>query len=322
MPEETVQPTFTAPEAPAQGAPVRKYVAPPGLYSFDAPRPGAERTTLTTAIVDSIAADTVAGRVPHFATAQYADSVAVDILAAEVSQGTPAVFVPSGGSVGLPPRSLTAFPAGGSALAALLMGTLVVTALCGPSVGRALRTYRNNLLTVRRRNNAFDGIGRVPVPVATLIALVFIVFGGTCLYLGLGSPVAPSFAAAATVMSVLGAYYILQLIVYNLIGYAFTSPDGRRQWVEGFNASQAFGGLLLTVPALLLLTMPQWRPALAAAAAAIYIASRIVFVCKGFRIFYRGFRSLLYFVLYIACLEIIPPAAILMLVRYLILYNR
>lgn len=301
--------------------PVRKYVAPPAPWSYDAPRAGAERTSLSLSIVDSIGADTVAGRVPHFATEEYADSVSVDILAARVSEATPEAFVPSSTKVGLPPRSLSGFPTGGSSLALLLMGTLVVTALSSPSVARALKTYRNNLLSVRPRNNAFDGMGRVPLPISILIALIFIIFGGTSLYLGLGMPIAPSFAAAATVMAVTGTYYVAQLIVYNLIGYAFTTPEGRRQWVEGFNASQAFTGILLIAPALLLLCMPQWRPELAWLAAGVYILGRIVFVCKGFRIYYRNLRSLVYFALYIACIEVIPPAAILLLVRTLILYK-
>lgn len=305
---------------PEQSVLVTGYVAPPLPLSYDPPQPGAERNSLSLAIVDSVCADTVSGRVPHFATKEYADSVAVDILAAEVSQATPAVFVPSGAQVGLPPRVLGTFPTGGSAMTALLMATLVCTALCGPAVGRALRTYRNNLLSVRPRNNAFDGLGRVPLPVAVLIALVFVVFGGTCLYLGLGTPLAPSFAGATTVMSVLGLFYIAQLVIYNLLGYAFTSPEGRRQWVEGFNASQAFGGIFLIVPALLLLCMPQWRPVLAAVAAGIYICERLVFICKGFRIFYRNIRSLLYLVLYLACMEIIAPLAVVALVRYLIHY--
>lgn len=297
-----------------------RYVAPPLPQSYDPPLPGAQRNSLSLAIVDSVCADTVAARVPHFATKEYADSVAVDILAAQVSQATPAAFVPSATQVGLPPRILNVFPTGDSAMSALLMATLVCTALCGPSVGRALKTYRNNLLSVRRRNNAFDGMGRVPLPVAILIGLVFVVFGGTCLYLGLGTPLAPSFAGATTVMSVVGLFYVAQLIIYNLLGYAFTSPEGRRQWVEGFNASQAFGGLFLIVPALLLLCMPQWRPWLACIAGGIYVCERVVFICKGFRIFYRNLRSLLYFVLYLACMEIIAPLAVVELVRYLIHY--
>lgn len=301
-------------------APVRKYVAPPDPHSYLTPLPGGERHTVTTAIVDSIEADTVHGQVPRFATESYADSVSVDILAHTVAEATPAVFVPQGRSVGLPPRSLSTYPVGGSELTALLVGTLVVTALCGSGVVRALRTYRNNLLSVRRRNNAFDGMGRVPFPIAALLALIFIEFGGLCLYLGLGTPAAPSFASAVAVMGMVGCYYIFQLVAYSLIGYSFTTPDGRRQWLEGFNASQAFGGLLLVVPALLLLCMPQWQPWLATAAAVIYAASRIVFICKGFRIFYRNFRSLLYFVIYIACLEIIPPAIILTLCHYLTVY--
>lgn len=300
--------------------PVHKFIAPPDPHSCNAPQAGAERTTVTTAIFDSIAADTSTARLPHFATEHYRDSVSVDRLAAQVNACTPAIFHPSGGATGVAPYALKQYPPGGSALAALLVGTMVATALCGKALTKALKTYRNNLITYRRRNNAFDDSGRVPLSVTVLLALLFIVFGGTALYLGVGYPQAPSFAGAATVMTIVGVYYVLQMLAYNLIGYAFSTPIGRRQWVEGFQASQAFGGILLIAPALLLLCMPQWRVGLAATAATVYIASRIVFISKGVRIYYHGLPSLVYFLLYLACVEIIPPLLILTLLHHLIAY--
>ena len=276
---------------------------------------GAGQGTLSTVIVDSICADTTSGHLPHFATDSYRDSVAIDLLGADVAAHTAEVFAPSGAREGVAPFALHQFPAGGSALSLLLMGTLVATALCGQSLLRALKAYRNNLISVRRRNNAFDGIGRVAPQVAALLALLFVAFGGTALYLGFCRPAMPSFGGAATVISIVGAYYILQLAAYNIIGYAFTSPLGRRQWVEGFEASQAFGGILLVAPTLLMLCMPQWTGAMTAVAATVYVCSRLVFVYKGFRIFFKQMWSPVYFVLYLCCAEIIPPLAIMALLQ-------
>ena len=38
----------------------------------------------------------------------------------------------------------------------------------------------------------------------------------------------------------------------------------------------------------------------------IYISCRIVFICKGFRIFFNNLVSLLYFILYLCSVEIVP----------------
>lgn len=45
-------------------------------------------------------------------------------------------------------------------------------------------------------------------------------------------------------------------------------------------------------------------------AAAAYIAARVTFIAKGFRLFYDNFLSLLYFILYFCTLEIAPVAAL------------
>ncbi len=300
---------------------VPRNVVPPEPHSCNVPLSGAVQPGVSVSIIDSIGADTVAGQVPRFALREYTDSVRADIIADAVATGTARIFVPGGADTGLPPRQLNAFPAGGPALTALLTGVLLAVAFSGNAVKRAMRIYRINLLSVRRRNNAFDGTGRVPSLLAVLPALLFVVFGGTALYFGLGMPVAPSFTKALAIMGILSAYYVFQLVAYNLLGYSFSTPDGRRQWVEGFSASQAYAGLLLVAPALLLLCMPQYREPLAGVAAGIYVVSRLVFVYKGFRIFYRKLRSLLYFGLYLVCMELIPPMTIIAVVSTFIQYR-
>ncbi|MDE6061420.1 MAG: DUF4271 domain-containing protein, partial [Duncaniella sp.] len=38
-----------------------------------------------------------------------------------------------------------------------------------------------------------------------------------------------------------------------------------------------------------------------------YVLVRLIFIFKGFRLFYDNFGSLLYFILYLCTLEIVPP---------------
>jgi len=121
-----------------------------------------------------------------------------------------------------------------------------------------------------------------------------------------GRPATASFSGTTAAMGILGLYYLFQIAVYSLIGYSFSSPEGRRQWVQGFAASSAIAGLALAAPALLIVCRPEWTTPMLWLSAAIYAASRAVFVVKGFKIFYHKLRSLLYFILYLCTLEIIP----------------
>ncbi|MDE6121439.1 MAG: DUF4271 domain-containing protein, partial [Muribaculaceae bacterium] len=187
---------------------------------------------------------------------------------------------------------------------------LVCAALDAKGIARTLAVYRNALWSVRRRRNAFDESHISSLPAQIILAAVFVIFGGVTLY---NLPALPSpsvFSGAAKAMGLLGAYYIFQLIIYNLTGYAFSDSTGRKQWVQGFAAAQAIAGLGLIVPALLLVEMPQWHNVLIILALAIYFATRIIFIAKGFRIFYRNSWSVLYFILYLCSLEIIPPVGI------------
>lgn len=101
-------------------------------------------------------------------------------------------------------------------------------------------------------------------------------------------------------------YYIFQFGVYRLIGYVFADRNATRQWLRGFNASQILLGWTLVLPALAVLFYPATIPYLLPAAVVLYILARILFFSKGFRIFYHGFSSLLYFILYLCSVEIVP----------------
>lgn len=262
---------------------------------------------INTAIVDSIAADTVA---PHILTVEqvndimfknWTDSVYCAYVSAEDTAGS---------IVGVLPEPLPPAYAHSTPLAALAACMLFILGVSAGSLHRAFNAYWTNLVSVRRRANVFDDIHKAPLRAAVALALAFVVFGGIVLYsLTLVSTV-PTFTGAFVCMLMMGVYYLFQLCAYSIVGYAFASSDGRRMWVEGFCSSQAFAGILLVVPALLLLFVPSWKTPLLYIALAIYILARIVFIWKGIRIFFTGVRSLLYFILYLCTLEIIPLSVV------------
>ena len=276
---------------------------------------------LNTVIVDSIAADTVRGRIPHFIPVDEADSLRVEAYADSLEAHAALPDIPSGRHEGLVAEERGNTLINNSGLTALMAIMLIVTGIDTPAVAKALKRYRHELWSVRRRHNVFDDEHIVSHRTATLLALVFIVFGGITLYFLPGIPPSPSFWGAAASMTLLGAYYLFQYAAYSLVGYAFASDDGRRQWIAGLNATQAYTGICLIVPALLMVFEPQWQPWLSVVSACIYLLGRVLFVIKGFRIFFINFRSLLYFILYLCTLEIIPLLVVCAVNEHLRTYN-
>jgi hypothetical protein len=274
-----------------------------------------------TVIVDSIGADTVHGRIPHFIPVDKADSLRVEAYADSLEAYSALPEVPQGSREGVAPLRRGTSLTHDSGLTLLMAAMLIMTGINTPSVVKALKSYRHELWSVRRRPNVFDDERTVSHRAATLLALVFIVFGGSALYFLPGLPPSPSFWGAAASMTLTGLYYLFQYTAYSLVGYAFASPDGRRQWLSGFNATQAYSGICLIVPALLLIFRPEWYTTLIWLSAAIYLVGRALFIVKGFRIFFINFRSLLYFILYLCTLEIIPLLGVCAVNEYLRTYN-
>ncbi len=213
-------------------------------------------------------------------------------------------FAPVGHLDGVSPEALTRLPGQSSVIMAILVA-LFVGAGCNPSgLRRTMARYRSELLSVRERRNAFDddtsgGLG---------VMRMFLVCGavivcGVCASLGAG---ALTTAAILAGVGLAGAFYVFEYCAYALVGYAFAYKAARARWLSGFSASVALTGVFLFVPTLLLLFFPEWSWWLLPVGAGIFVVFRVVFIYKGFRIFFNGIPSLLYFILYLCTLEIIP----------------
>lgn len=176
---------------------------------------------------------------------------------------------------------------------------------------RVFKNLTQDLWGIRQRENAFDE--QVPYEHRTFIIMIvqLLVCETIMIYLWFqpaGS--AESFRQINTTLGLLfaltTAYYIFQLTAYTAVGWIFAPGNGFRLWIKGFNSSSAILGMLLFIPAITALFYPSTAVIMIAISIFFYFLARLIFIFKGFRIFYDSFFSLIYFILYLCTLEIIP----------------
>lgn len=211
---------------------------------------------------------------------------------------------------GMPGTLRHTLPGEDSGIITLLVISFFLVALGFKHCSRLFRTFTQDLWTVRRRANVFDD--HTANETQVLISLIFqtCVYESLLLLASVGSTgtiaVENIFPVTLAFIGITGALYLFQLMTYGIIGYVFSDKTGTSQWIRGFNASQSLLGFTLIVPALFTIFYPTTSHAMLIVAVILYITARIVFICKGFRIFYHNFPSLLYFILYLCAVEIIP----------------
>jgi len=202
-------------------------------------------------------------------------------------------------------------PAGHSAVLAALSLLFIACLIAYSRYGRALTSSVKDLWSLRQRQNAFDEGSPGRRRVQFLLALQFATYSGVLLYAAMCPVSAPDAASSLAdifrFIVLASAFYIFQLTAYAAVGYTF-APDASaaRQWLDGFNASQGLAGIALALPTLGLVFYPDASAVMLAMAATIYVIARLIFITKGFRIFYTGVSSLVYFILYLCTLEIVP----------------
>ena len=219
---------------------------------------------------------------------------------------------------GMPAEPRALHPARQPAVLGMLAVLFVGCLLAYSYFGRAMAESVKDLWSLRRRENAFDDTTSGRRRVQWVLALQYAAYVGLLLY-SIVDPVPEVDDGRSTrlilaLAGVAGAYYVFQLGIYNVLAYTF-APDttAGRRWVDGFQASQGITGLVLSVPVLAGVFYPDaWQPCLAIAVV-VYFMGRLIFIVKGFRIFYTGYTSLVYFILYLCTLEIVPVLCILAL---------
>ncbi|MDE6249169.1 MAG: DUF4271 domain-containing protein [Paramuribaculum sp.] len=225
-------------------------------------------------------------------------------------------------TMGMPGNPRPVLPGYDSGIVCMLLGTFLLITLNFRHHATFVKTFAQDLLSVRRRSNAFEDhtlsetgalMSLILLACVSEGLLLFTAFrpGGHLLWGGVSGAVAMMIVVAMI-------YYIWQVGVYSLLGYVFTDRVFARHLVRGFNASQALLGLVLAVPALAVTYRPSSWGWVAPGSIMFYFLVRGVFIYKGFRIFYINYFSSVYFIVYLCSLEIVPLIVIMRVCRFLI----
>lgn len=175
-----------------------------------------------------------------------------------------------------------------------------------------IKTFTHNLFSIRTRANAFDEHNTLRETRVTMSLIMLTCMSeGILMYAFLNSSYdiddrISAFYGIGILTLLSAVYYLWQLAVYHTVGYTFVGPLKSSQWLKGFNASQCLIGIPLIVPALAVIFYPNMAATLIIIAAILYVMARMIFIFKGFRIFYNKSYTLIYFILYLCALEIIP----------------
>lgn len=214
-------------------------------------------------------------------------------------------------STGLDGTARTVSVGDNSGVLTMVTVVLVLMMISYKHCRRLFSTLWQEMRAMRHRANAFDEHTTNETRVLALMALQWCMCTGLLLYSGLGlsgvtlAP-AKAFVDTGCMILLMMAYYVMQWVAYQALGYTFSTPTGRRLFVQGFTASQSLLGFALIIPALVSIFYPSAAFAAVIVGISLYLIARIAFITKGFRIFYTNFGSLFYFILYLCTLEIIP----------------
>ena len=198
-------------------------------------------------------------------------------------------------------------------MALLLAGLLAVT-LSYHTGYKYIENFFHYMFSTKRRENLFEDrtVNETSI-LAALIANTCIVEGFLMYFAVQLLRPALSASLQSNVFLHIGTFcvlalgfYVVQWLVYKVLGYTFSDKVGSRLWVDGFKATQSFLGLLLLPVLVLLMLYPASGKLLLSIAALLYLVARLIFIYKGFRIFYSNLSSFLFFILYLCAVEIVP----------------
>ena len=217
-------------------------------------------------------------------------------------------------------------PAGGEALPfsrsplhdtpsmALLIAGLLAVTLCYHTGYKYIENFFHYMFSTRRRENMFEDHTVNETSIQAALVANTCITEGFLIYFAMQLLV-PSMAGAlqASVFphilascGIAAGFYIVQWMVYKVLGYTFSDKVGAKLWLDGFKASQSLLGLLLLPVLVLVMLYPGSGKLLLFVGIALYLVARLIFIYKGFRIFYGNLTTILYFLLYLCAVEIVP----------------
>ena len=173
-------------------------------------------------------------------------------------------------------------------------------------LGEVLR----NSLNVKERQNLFNDTTVRETQLRAVLLIMTFISEGFCLF-ELVSRHIPSLSEMIGIGICCGGviafcYYYLQKWIYTGIGRLFTDATHTRKWIDSFVSINSLIGIPLAMSILAMTFIPPLEKIMFVTAVFIYLISRILFIYKGFKIFYRNILDLFYFIVYLCALEITP----------------
>ncbi|MCH5224885.1 MAG: DUF4271 domain-containing protein [Muribaculaceae bacterium] len=222
-----------------------------------------------------------------------------------------------------PADSLSAPPLRGDSLGmsfiltGLFLLFLVIALRFRNNLKYALTMFRN-LVETRTRHNVFDDTVRE----TSLIVMLNILWIGCAGILGysfyetyeslheVGVGWMPSglnrSVGMLSGMGLAAVYALFMWGAYGGVGWIFSDRSHADLWVKGYLASQALMAPALFLAALVAICRPPLALEAAAMGGLVFIFVKLIFIWKGFRIFFSQFSSWVLFLCYLCSLEIVP----------------
>lgn len=184
---------------------------------------------------------------------------------------------------------------------------------------RYLTTLFQNLVDVRTRSNVFDETVR-ETSFMVLLNLLWSCSAGVLLYgllrftvpsnpfCSFGIPALKTHTAAsmAICMGVMLVYTCFMSLSYTLVGTVFANREKAKMWLKGYTSGQGLLSFAFFILALLYVSHPEWAQELLWTVVGSFVLTKIVFIWKGFRIFFTQISSWVLFLYYLCSLEIVP----------------
>ena len=222
------------------------------------------------------------------------------------------VAIPDTWTDGIEGTALQTSASDNSGILTIIVILFVILSLNFKECKKLFARFVDELLSNKKRENAFDEHSNHESRLTVLTVVQYLVYGGILLA---GMAVNRnfdivnsdySFTTLIIAIAIFTSYYLFQICAYSITGYTFGGKESSVRLLRALNASQSLAGLGLIFPALMTLFYPQATFAMTIVGGAVYIIARLIFISKGFSIFYNNIFSLIYFILYLCALEFIP----------------
>ena len=102
------------------------------------------------------------------------------------------------------------------------------------------------------------------------------------------------------------AFTLFLTIAYTVVGNLFSDRYKTSSWVKSYLATQGLEGIIMFILALIALCVPGLVGTMVVLGAILFILAKILFIYKGFCIFFTEMTSWVLFLYYLCSLEIVP----------------